>query len=89
MSVNDWTELAGAVGVFTLATVIISIAIVQLAATARAKATLAREEGYRKLAETAAQTQQAIERHLTALADQSEQTRQRLTAIERILADVE
>lgn len=89
MTANDWTQVVGAIGVFTLLTVIISIAIVQLSATARAKAKLAREAEYRNLAESAIHAQQAIERQLAQIAEHSTQTQQRLAAIENILADVE
>jgi hypothetical protein len=89
VSGNDWAEPVGAAGLFILLTVVVSVAIVQVMATVRAKAALAREAEYRALAESVVTVQQAIDKQLGALAEQSEQTRQRLAAIERILADVE
>lgn len=89
MSGNDWAQVVGAAGLFLLVTVVVSTAIVQLAATARAKAALAREQEYRQLAEAAVAAQKTIADRLEALAEQSDLSRQRLSAIERILADVE
>jgi hypothetical protein len=89
MSGQDWTQVVGAVGLFTLVTVVISVTIVQLATTARAKAKLAREAEYRKLAETVAETQLIITRQLTELGVRAEQSHQQLSAIERILTQVE
>jgi hypothetical protein len=86
---NDWAEVVGAAGLFLFITVVVTVVVVQLAATARAKAALARESEYRKLAETSAESQRVIADRLDTLTEQSEHTRQRLVAIERILADVE
>jgi hypothetical protein len=65
MSEHDWTEVVGAIGLFTLVTTVITTIIVQVARTWRANAVLAREGQYRKLAETAVRTQEGIERQLT------------------------
>ena len=82
MSEHDWTEVVGAIGIFTLLTTVIAVTIVQLATSWRAKAALAREDSYRTLAETAVSTQENTERQLTEL-------NTRLGALERILKDVE
>ncbi|MEV8513705.1 hypothetical protein [Dactylosporangium sp. NPDC051484] len=89
MSGQDWTEVVGAIGLFALVITVISVTIVQLAATWRAKATLAREAEYRKLAETAVQTQEATERQLADLGERFGQMQTRLASIERILKQVE
>ena len=89
MSANDWTEVVGAVGVFTLITVVISVTVVQLSRTVRAKAALARESEYRKLAESSTGAQVVTEQRLAGLAGQVGQIQERLTAIENILRQVE
>jgi TolA-binding protein len=89
MSGQDWTEVVGAIGLFALITTVISVTIVQLAATWRAKAALAREAEYRKLAEVAVQTQEAAERRLAGLDERFGQMQDRLASIERILKQVE
>ncbi|MBB2740555.1 UNVERIFIED_ORG: nitrate/nitrite-specific signal transduction histidine kinase [Microbispora rosea subsp. rosea] len=89
MSGHDWTEVVGAVGLFALITTVISVTVVQLAATWRAKVTLAREAEYRKLAEGAAQAQEATERRLAELGERFGQMQTRLASIERILEQVE
>ena len=89
MTGQDWTEVVGAVGIFTLVTTVITVTIVQLATTWRAKAALAREAEYRKLAEVAVQTQEATERRLSGLDERFGQMQDRLASIERILKQVE
>ena len=89
MSGRDWSEIVGAVGLFTLVTVVITVTIVQLATTWRAKATLARESEYRNLAEAAVRAQETTERMLAALGEQSAQMHAQLASIEHILKQVE
>ncbi|SDY18662.1 hypothetical protein SAMN05421504_104811 [Amycolatopsis xylanica] len=82
MNIRAWGEVAGVIGIFVLLTVVIAVAISQFAATWRAKAVLAREEEYRKLAERAVSSQESIERQL---ADMQE----RLRSVEKVLKEVE
>jgi hypothetical protein len=89
MSEHDWAEVVGAVGIFVFITTVITVIIVQVATTMRAKAALAREDEYRKLTERAVLLQEAIEKRLVALDEQAGQTQTRLTSIERILKQVE
>jgi nitrate/nitrite-specific signal transduction histidine kinase len=89
VSGQDWTEVVGAIGLLTLIITVISVTIVQVAKTWRARATLAREAEYRKLAETAVRTQEATERQLADLGERFEQMQTRLASIERILKQVE
>lgn len=89
MSGNDWAEVVGAVGIFAFITTVITVIIVQVAITIRAKAALAREDEYRKLAERAIQLQETTEKRLAALDEQAGQTQSRLVSIERILKQVE
>jgi len=89
MNGNDWAEVVGAVGIFAFITTVVTVIIVQVATTIRAKATLTREDEYRKLAEKAVQLQEATEKRLVTLDEQAQQTQARLTSIERILKQVE
>ncbi|MFF7456753.1 hypothetical protein [Kitasatospora sp. NPDC008115] len=82
MSGNDWTEVVGALGLFLLVTVVLAVLVWQFGATCRAKAVLAREGEYRRLAEAAVGVQQETERQLADV-------RQRLASLERILKEVE
>ncbi|MFD8497489.1 hypothetical protein [Amycolatopsis sp. NPDC059657] len=82
MNIRVWGEVAGVIGIFVLLTVVIAVAISQVAATWRAKAVLAREEEYRKLAERAVSSQENIERQLADM-----QTR--LKSVEKVLKEVE
>lgn len=89
MNGNDWAEVVGAAGIFAFITTVITVIIVQVATTVRAKAALVREGEYRKLAERAVEIQEAIERRLAVLDDQLGQTQTRIASIERILKQVE
>ena len=89
MSGHAWAEVVGAVGLFAFVTTVVTVIIVQVATTMRAKAALAREDEYRKLADKAVELQAATERRLASLDDQLGQTRSRLAAIEQILKQVE
>ncbi|MEU0565222.1 hypothetical protein ABZ297_07520 [Nonomuraea sp. NPDC005983] len=71
-------EVFGAVGIFAFVTTVITVIIVQIGATVRARAALAREDEYRKIASSG----QGIERHLGEI-------NERLAAIEKVLKTVE
>ena len=89
MTAQDWTEVVGAIGVFTLVIVVSTVSIWQFAITRRATATLAREQEYRDLAEAAVRTQQTTERLLAELVDRVTAAQSRLDSFERILREVE
>ncbi|BCH33727.1 hypothetical protein MesoLjLc_56570 [Mesorhizobium sp. L-8-10] len=74
--------------VLTLATIIIVTVIIQLSATWRARAQLAREDEYKKLAEqaTAASTSAAAAGH--RLADDISEIKTRIASIEKLLREV-
>ncbi|MGW6495308.1 hypothetical protein [Nonomuraea angiospora] len=82
---TDWTQVAGAIGIFTLLTVIVW----QLAATRRAKTLLVREQEYRRMAEEGIATQQRIERQLDELGGRLADVQARMDSMERILQQVE
>jgi hypothetical protein len=69
-------------GLLVLITVIIVVSIWQFATTQRAKASIAREEAYRKLAEESLKTQ-------TEIADALKEMRPKLAAVEKLLREVE
>ncbi|MER6950690.1 hypothetical protein ABT294_42400 [Nonomuraea sp. NPDC000554] len=82
MNGHSLAEVFGAVGIFAFVTTVITVIIVQIGATVRARAALAREDEYRKLASGGADAQQGIERHLGEI-------NERLAAIEKVLKTVE
>ncbi|MEV4115833.1 hypothetical protein [Nonomuraea sp. NPDC049695] len=82
MSGHSLAEVVGALGIFAFITTVITAIIVQIGATARARAALAREVEYRKLASSGVDAQQGLERQLGAIDE-------RLAAIEKILKTVE
>ncbi|MET9518236.1 hypothetical protein [Streptomyces sp. NPDC002994] len=82
MSETDWQEVIGVMGAFVLVTAVVTMIIWQFGSTWRAKALLAREQEYRKLAEQAVVAQQETERQLAGL-------RERMESMERILKEVE
>jgi hypothetical protein len=79
---TDWQEVFGVIGVFLLITVVLTVIIWQFGANWRAKAVLAREEEYRKLAEQSLAVQQETERRLADIDG-------RMASLERILKEVE
>lgn len=89
MSSSDWQEVIGTIGVFLLVTVVITVSIWQLASTRRAKAMLAREDEYRKIADRTVLVQETTERHLAELGGRLAEMQSRLQALERVLKDVE
>jgi len=82
MNWHQWQEIIGVIGIFVLITVVLTVLIVQLAATWRAKAKLAREDEYRALAEKAVRTQEETERRLADV-------QERLRSIEHVLKEVD
>jgi len=89
MSWRGWQEIIGVIGIFVLLTTVITVTIWQLAVTWRAKALLAREDEYRRLAEKSAASQESTERHLAELGGRLAEMQTRLQSVERILKDVE
>ena len=74
--------MAFVLGILVLVTVIIVVSIWQFATTQRAKASVAREEAYRKLSEESLKTQ-------TEIAEALKEMRPQLAAIEKLLREVE
>ncbi|MFI6521029.1 hypothetical protein ACIBF1_36120 [Spirillospora sp. NPDC050679] len=89
MDGHELAEVVGALGIFAFITTVISVIIVQVGATARAKAALAREEEYRKLAEAGAVAQQSADLRLAEIGDRLTGMEARLDSFERILKTVE
>jgi hypothetical protein len=89
MSGQDLTEVVGTVGLFALVIAVVTTVIVQVARTFRARAVLAREGEFRKLAETAMQTQQGIERQLTGITGRLAAMESRMDSLEHVLRTVE
>ncbi|OLT13995.1 hypothetical protein BJF79_19420 [Actinomadura sp. CNU-125] len=89
MDAQDMTEVVGAIGVFAIITTLIIVVVVQVGATMRARATLAREAEYRRLAEEGVKTQEGIERRLTENGRHLAAMEKRMESLEDILQSVE
>ncbi|MBT2233277.1 hypothetical protein [Nonomuraea sp. NEAU-A123] len=89
MNEHEWQEVIGTIGMFVLITAVIVTVIWQFAISWRAKAQLAREAEYKKIAETAAASQQHIGQQLAEINDRLSALRDRTDAIELVLKDVE
>ncbi|MFI6180515.1 hypothetical protein ACIA8R_33600 [Nonomuraea sp. NPDC051191] len=89
MNEHEWQEVIGTIGVFVLITVVVVTVIWQFAISWRAKAQLARENEYKKIAEAAAASQQDIGRQLAEINDRLSALRDRTDAIELMLKVVE
>jgi hypothetical protein len=89
MRETDWTEVVGAIGLFTLIISVVTLTIWQVAVSWRAKAALSREDEYRQLAEAAVRTQQNTERLLAEALERLSHMQTRLDSFERILTEVE
>ncbi|BCH25731.1 hypothetical protein [Mesorhizobium sp. L-8-3] len=74
--------------VLTLATIIIVTVIIQLSATWRARAQLAREDEYKKLAEQATAASTSAAAAGQRLADDISETKTRIASIEKLLREV-
>ncbi|MQY06327.1 hypothetical protein [Actinomadura macrotermitis] len=82
MDGHELAEVVGAFGLFAFITTVITVIIMQVGATLRARAALTREDGYRRLAEDGAAAQQTIARRLTDM-------EKRMESLETILRTVE
>jgi Tfp pilus assembly protein PilO len=86
---SEWPFVAGIIGVFVLLTAVITLLIWQRAATARARAVLAREKEYRDIAEGSLAAQEQTKRHLADIVARLDEMQNRLNTLERILREVE
>lgn len=89
MSGHDWTEVVGAIGLFTLVITVITVILRHLTTTSRTKAALTREHEYRSLADAVLRVQENNERQLAAINDHIGQLQAKVTSLERILKEVE
>lgn len=79
---NDYSEMGAAIAGILMMTTVITVLIWQIFGTWRARMAVSREEAYRQLAEKAITLQRRIAEDLTDV-----QTR--MTAIERLMREVE
>ncbi|MFG2047452.1 hypothetical protein ACGFIW_08495 [Micromonospora sp. NPDC048935] len=89
MSGHDWTEVVGAIGIFAFLVSVVTVTIVQVAKTRRARYEAARADDYRQLAETAAQAQAENARLLAAMDGRLAGMETRMTGVERVLVEVD
>ncbi|MEO3755179.1 hypothetical protein [Streptomyces sp. B6B3] len=89
MNDRDVTEVIGAVGIFGMISVVVTIVVWNMAATWRARATLARDHEYRTLADQAVQQQEALQRQLADIVDRITDLQDRVRSMERIIKEIE
>jgi hypothetical protein len=85
----SWQETVIATSTMVLATVLIVVVIAQVAATWRARMSVAREEAYRHLAEEATAAQQGTARQLESVAQELASIRERTRHLEDLLREVD
>nr|WSZ99200.1 hypothetical protein OH820_29175 [Streptomyces sp. NBC_00857] len=89
MNSRGWQEVIGAVGIFGMVIVIVTIVVWNMAATWRARAILARDYEYRTLAEKAVRNEDAIQQRLTDIDEHLADLRTRMHSVERVLKEIE
>lgn len=86
---DDWIEVIGAVGLFTLLITVVVTVIIQLFRTARARMAASATGEYETLAQTAVSSQQNTERQLAEIGERLTAMEARMRSLERVLKDVE
>lgn len=86
---TDWPEAAIAIAGIALVTIIVVAVLWQVFSTWRARMSVAREEGYRKLAEEVTDAQAKTATGLEATARELTDLRERVAELERMLKEVE
>ncbi|MFG2892253.1 hypothetical protein [Streptomyces sp. NPDC048248] len=89
MSYHGWQEVIGAVGIFGMMVVVVTIVIWHLAATWRARAVLARDYEYRTLAEKSVRLQESTQRQLDDIGSRLADLDSRMESVERVLKEIE
>jgi hypothetical protein len=89
MSGHAGGEIAGAIGISLVVASVLTTLIWQFGATIRARAALAREQEYRRLAEKSVAAQEAAEQRLGELTDRLGDIRSRVDSLDRILKQVD
>lgn len=85
---ETWIAVAAIISVFTLATVVGAILIWQIGGTVRARASVAREEAYKRLAQESSDAQHRSAATLDALHRDVADIKQRTVEIERMMKEV-
>lgn len=89
MNEHEWQEVIGAVGLFVLLIIVVTMTLWYVTTGRRNRAALAREDELKKLAEQAVAGQQRTEQQLTELGERLADLQGRTGSLERILKDVE
>jgi len=76
-------------GFMLLVTAVTVVVIWQVAVSIRARATVSREQEYRRLADQAVGTQETAQRQLAELNDRMADIQARMASLERVLKEVE
>lgn len=83
-----WQEALMGAGALVFTGAIVVVVSIQVAATWRARMSVAREDAYRRLAEQATNAQQETSRQLAAATAELATIRERTTSLERLLKEV-
>lgn len=86
---TDWSDAGIAIAGILFITTVASIAIWQIFGTWRARMAVSREDAYRALAQEATAAQQQIAAEQQKIAAALTELRERVSAIERLLREVE
>ncbi|MFC0005226.1 hypothetical protein [Micromonospora siamensis] len=89
MDGHELAEVVGAVGMFTLATVLLVAVVTRIAPRWRTRVGTARDAEYRALAESSVRAQEELARQLTAIGARLTDVEGRMSSVERVLRDVE
>lgn len=89
MNEHEWQEIIGAIGLFALLIIVVTMTLWYVTTGRRSRSALAREDELKALAEQAVAGQQRTERQLAELGEQLTDLQGRTGSLERILKDVE
>lgn len=89
MNDHEWQEVIGAVGLFALLLIVVTLPLWHFTVGRRARRSKADEDEYRRLAAQAVEGQRRTETQLADLGRQLTDLQTRTGSLERILKDVE
>jgi len=89
MDGHELAEVVGALGIFAFVTTVVTVIILQVGATVRARAVLAREDEYRKLAEASTNTHRSTDERLAEIDRRLAELNDRMRSLDQVLRTVE
>ncbi len=89
MNEHEWQEVIGAIGLFALVIIVVTLTLWHFTVGRRGRQALGREDELKKLAEEALAGQRRTETQLAELGERLTDLQGRTGSLERILKDVE